>query len=260
MGVDSKYGRWTRPESLDRRNIRAAIRPLVLLLAFGLALAGVVLAAYAFFDIRPVIILDDPAAVMSAPWYVGAINALGIIFWSAAAAMSLLAGVAAKSIQPAAASFLRAFGLLTVVLMLDDQYMFHERVARFELGIPENLTLLSYILLTVFVAARYGRLVLRHPDAFVLYSALPFFGLSLVIDVLGIGTIHGFTAAEEYSKFLGILCWALFAGRAGLRVIRDDFRTLESSSVDGDAPADKHIAGSPVVGGSKDDADREPSP
>lgn len=206
--------------------------PLALVLALGLVVGAAVAAAYGLYGVRPLLILDDPAAVLRAPWYVGAVNALGVISWCVAATASLLAAAATRSRQTDTSRFLFAFGALTIVLMLDDQYMFHERIGRFDLGIPERVTLLVYVLLALSVAVRHGRLVLRHPDAVVLYCAVWLFGVSLFIDVFDLGSIKGLTAAEEYSKFLGILCWALFASRASLRLIREELGDVDESTLD----------------------------
>lgn len=219
---ESKSARVGELASLDRRNVRAAVAPLALVLALGVAMATVVMASYVFMGIRPVVILDDAAAVMSAPWYVGAVNTLGIICWTVAGAVSLLASAAVACRQQAGARFLRAFGFLSVILMLDDQYIFHERIGRFELGIPETVTLALLVLLALAVSVKYRRVILRHPDAVILYCAFPFFALSLLIDGFHLGVLRGFTVAEEYSKFMGVLCWALFATRASIRLIRDE--------------------------------------
>jgi len=95
----------------------------------------------------------DPSAVMGAPFYIGILSQAGIFFWSASAAICMFS---AKIISKHPDSyklkrFLFVSGLLTMLLGLDDIFLFHESVYPYYLGIHEKVVYATYAGLVLFI-------------------------------------------------------------------------------------------------------------
>lgn len=188
------------------------------MLAVGVAVAAVlafVLVAYLRGGHHPLHYLDDPASVANISPLAGALSVVGVLLWFVAGTAALLAAPHAASLGER--SLLRAVGVVSVVLALDDQFMVHEVLVPETFGVSELGTIIPYAIVGIVLAVWLWRAVVDHPDSFVLIVALTCLGVSLAIDV----THEAFAGAtaEEAAKLFGIAFWTLFAVRAHRRAV-----------------------------------------
>lgn len=198
-----------KPIALQGRVLDPVPKDVVLTgLAAILVIAVVLLIAYVVDDVDAYIFWD-PASMLGVSPMMGAMSALGIMLWAAAAAV---AWFAAFVLEGRDRSFLMALGTLSVVLALDDQFMLHEGLA------DEKSTVGQLVYLAVYGGVALGigivwRRSFAGPHLGLLVAALAMLGLSLGADTVAqlLGQNSGMQAAVEDSfKFLGIAYWAAF--------------------------------------------------
>ena len=210
-------------------------------LTFG---PGILLLAAVWFQTRvPVpVLMKDPLAVVQLTktcchFYYGLVSNLGIMVWTAGAAVCLFASLLLFSTARPKAEvlfFVAAAGF-TGLLALDDLFMLHEDVLP-QLGIPEAITYALY----AGAAAAYFFFSWRTILALrpmLMASALALLGTSVAIDVL----VHSESAvrvfAEDGAKLLGILAWTSFHVTAALEIIGARMKgagSISSASTSGD--------------------------
>jgi hypothetical protein len=176
------------------------------------ALVMVVVVAQPWVD--PETLLRDPLAVAQSAatccsMYYGAVSQLGVLIWTATAAICLFTALAlARLGQLRAAAFPLAAGLLTALLALDDVYMVHEKVfPRF--GLPETLAIGTYVALAVGYVVVFRRELMagRVP---LLAMTLAAFAVSVAYDHLAVLGVPPSTVVEDGAKLFGITGWAVF--------------------------------------------------
>lgn len=202
-----------------------AYAPAVLLLvaiALGAALRG----------LDPAWFTRDPAAWHEAHPLIGSVSNLGVLLWAAAAAISLFAAAMLRisgGRRERRALLLHA-GLLTLWLTLDDLFMFHERLAPDELGIPQRLVFLGYAAWFAAVLLRFRALLLQTRG--LLLPALAFFAVSAVLDQFAPAAWFEWRylmLVEDGAKFLGIVSWfACLTTQASAALAADGRRCSES--------------------------------
>lgn len=198
------------------RAVRAALPSLVGLLAsLGLVLAALAVAVLVR-GTEPDNLLMDTTTVLRGPWYAGALSTLGVLFWAVAGVISLFSWWVARRADPAV--FQRDFGLVSLLLLLDDQFGLHGAEQISGLGLTKKPLLLLASAAGFALCWRHRRTLFSHPDLLVLLCALGLLGVSTVFDV-GLLEPRGRNALEESFKLLGSGCWALFAVRSGLRMV-----------------------------------------
>jgi hypothetical protein len=179
---------------------------LALTLQFLLILTIVALAA----GIRLSTLTMDPAATSERPFYLGMISVLGLMLWAGSAAICWFSWLLLES-NPKTAQirlFFLCSGLVTVMLLVDDAFLFHEVFFPEYLSIPEKVILAGYLLLLGSYLFYFRRLILA-TDYLLLLAALLSFGLSLVIDVV-LPTRNWITFIEDSFKFIGISFWLTY--------------------------------------------------
>ena len=72
----------------------------------------------------------DPLSVMDAPFYIGIVSNIGIVFWAAGATICFFASAIVSRLPHSSNStnFLLFGGIITTVLLLDDLFLLHEQV------------------------------------------------------------------------------------------------------------------------------------
>lgn len=150
----------------------------------------------------------DPLGFTGIPVYTGSISNLGIMIWSAAAAVSLF-GYGVSRWQGTGGHtrpLLLVAGLVTLVLTLDDLFMLHEVVLP-DLGVPQNLVYATHAVMLVGFVAVFWRTILRTPWV-LLVLAYAGFGFTVFADFLApLVTIPGMYVFEDGSKLFGIVSW-----------------------------------------------------
>jgi len=139
----------------------------------------------------------------------GFISNLGIMLWSATAAVCLFAaGVFAKANARALMWFALSAGLLNGLLALDDAFLLHENVLPY-FGIPQNLVLATYVALALAYAAASWRIILAS-DYLILLVAGTAVAVSLLVDTVFSSLVPSLVYIEDSAKFFGIFSWASF--------------------------------------------------
>ena len=210
--------------------------------AVALLLPVLALAAALWAGLAPTEILRDPIMVAGgdqSDFYLGLFSNLGVVLWTAAAAICLFVGSGLTGeASRRARHFLLFAGFFTLVLMLDDLFMLHENYA-------DRMIYPLYALGLLYYVIRFFGLILRL-DVVLFALAIPFFGNAIVIDLApwrllsdeGIELPQALDAAspadrdqlrylgrelryllEDGFKFLGICCWTTFHVRAA-RLLR----------------------------------------
>ncbi len=154
----------------------------------------------------------DPAASMQYNSFYGYISNVGILFWCATATVCFLSGAVLniRKDQREIIHFLVCFGALTMVLMFDDLFMFHESIAPWVLHVPEKATLVVYGLYAAFCFARFHKVILTN-DFRYLFIAIAAFGTSVVIDQISEKIYFpGEYLFEDGAKFIGIASWLVY--------------------------------------------------
>lgn len=192
----------------------------------ALALRPVLLAIYlpvvVLFGITIIIRLEtgiaiaeftrDPLGFTGIPVYTGSISNLGVMIWTGGAAICLFTwGImrnrAKGDLTP---PFLLYAGLFTLLLTLDDLFMLHEVVFPEELGIPEEVTYATYVILAVGLVVLF-RSVILESNFLLLLLALVFLGISIVVDFFqGMISVPGWYLWEDGSKLFGIVSWTAY--------------------------------------------------
>jgi len=207
-----------------RRSARGSSLILAAIYLPAVAILAAVVVAAVFFDVAITSVTRDLADEAGVSPLTGLLSTIGILFWCTTAAVTLFSGtVMSKRGEKRQASFLFCFGLLTLILLLDDLFEFHEELAPRYLGIPDAI---SYAVLAGLTAASLiaFRDVIWRSEYLLLILALMFFSFSVVIDAsdgLSVGSDWMYLV-EDGAKFLGIVSWAGYFVRHAYRQISEE--------------------------------------
>jgi len=191
------------------------------------ALSGLTIACLAA-GVPLSLLTRDPVEVLNAPAYYGAVSSIGILIWSASAAVCFFgaAVVWRTSRNPEGTSFLAATGLLTAWLVLDDVLMLHDVILPGVLGFRQRYVLVAYVVIVSLYLFRFRRVIFKSEYP-ILFFALSFFGLSVLSDT--VQTRMNFAwhhHLEDGCKLMGIVGWTVFSARMAFQRV---FLTLEAA-------------------------------
>jgi hypothetical protein len=194
------------------------------------------MAAALWAGLTPTEMLRDPIMVAGgeqSEFYLGLFSNLGVVLWTAAAAICLFAASELTGgTDRQARQLLLYAGCFTLLLMLDDLFMLHENYADDVIYIVYGLGLLYYVI-------RFFRLI-RRLDIVLFALTIPLFGNAVLLDLApwrllpgeGIEVPQAVASSpiesdelrhlgrelryllEDGFKFIGICCWAAFHIRA----------------------------------------------
>ena len=163
----------------------------------------------------------DPATVIGFSPFVGLVSNLGILLWSATAAIALFSAAVLRKQKPEMASFYLFTGLVTAMLLFDDWFLFHEVVFPHYLLIPEKVLFAVYIVILSVYLLRFSRSIAQTEYA-ILLLAVAFIGAStlwdLVLPLLQIA-VPGHAFFEDGLKMCGIVAWAAYFIRSSFHSI-----------------------------------------
>ena len=201
------------------RQFKAALPTLaVLYLAATGVFAGIVIVRLTT-DISLSYFVRDPASLAGERAYFGMISNLGIVLWAAAAAVSLFTYVVLRRDGDGRqrAHFFLFAGLLTLLLLLDDLFLFHENIKR-ETVLPESLLYAVYGALFLLFIRAYMPLLLETEYALMLLAG-GFFAFSTAYDI-AVGAWRADDLFEDGAKFFGILTWCAYLTRTALYAVQ----------------------------------------
>ncbi|MEL6938598.1 MAG: hypothetical protein AAFO84_05330 [Cyanobacteria bacterium J06598_1] len=168
----------------------------------------------------------DPAAIAHHNPFFGALSNIGILLWSASAAVCGLSAAVLNIIQPISDSrlFFGLFAGLSAALCLDDTFLLHEAILPNRLPlvhIPEAVVILSYVLVLIGAIVRFRKLLLD--------TSVWLFGLSLGCFAIAAGfdqilPPNVFSEditflIEDGFKLLAIFLWLAYFVRASMESI-----------------------------------------
>ncbi|MEM9681418.1 MAG: hypothetical protein AAF901_13930, partial [Bacteroidota bacterium] len=177
-----------------------------------LVVVSFVVFLHGYLDISFKILTSDVTAAAEVPLYYGFLSQLGILIWVSAAAICLFTYYVSK--PGVIKRFFLFSGLITLYLVLDDMFLFHEELLP-RLGIHQKVVFLLIAIGVGLYALKFRRVILN--SNFILFGcAIGFFGLSLFID----NFLRDFPEVvtkltEESAKFLGIVFWLLYFFNTG---------------------------------------------
>jgi len=197
---------------------------IVLYLPAGLALLVVTVVSSAT-DMPISMFTRDPADVANISPFTGVISNIGILFWSAAATVCLFTYLLLKSAGSKAmlSWFFLVSGIITTMLMLDDLFLFHERIFPGFLHLRQRYTLVFYFVLVSVYLIGFRKVILSN-EWFLLFLALSFFGLSVTVDISAkylAEAVPFYHLFEDGFKLFGIVSWLGYFGRFSLQCIAD---------------------------------------
>jgi hypothetical protein len=187
--------------------------PIVLLFVFVGILSRVVDdTSLAFF-------LRDIVATGKLPFFAGFVPQLAAILWSASLTVCLFSIYVLNQRKEVSISYRRLLwqgGILTLALLLDDVFLFHEEIAPKYLHINEEFVIAGYGLLgLIFVFSNWKEIL--SSEYLILILSLGLFGFSILLDAVPIDSfnLRYFWKQlemflEDGSKFAGIATWLTY--------------------------------------------------
>jgi hypothetical protein len=176
--------------------------------ALGLLVAGAFLVVSELRGTDFVTLTKDPVAAGGLDFETGILSRIGVVIWVATAASAVMAGFIAQRLQSPGADVLLSFGLLGVVMAVDDSLMIHEAVSSFT-GLP--LVEFGYVVAVVVILWRLRAEILSQTPWLVLAASFTGLALSEVVDFLDDQVSLGAGAGvEDVCKFIGILLFAAY--------------------------------------------------
>lgn len=193
---------------------KASKAPLITLITLY-SMALIILTITGIQDAIPTSVLTkDPNSITSLPFYAGILSNLGILFWCSTVAICIFTFLVVNPINRETRSFVLYVGLLTLLLMLDDQFLLHEEVLPNFLGLPGKIVYVIYAISLAAILFLYRNIILNF-DPLLLAFPLLFFALSVVSKVvLNQGLLTDVSIdpllVEDGAKFMGIVGWFFY--------------------------------------------------
>lgn len=166
-------------------------------------------------DIKFYYFSQDPIQTLNAKPYIGLISNLGILFWCATASILIFSSILLRRTNAHKISgFLMFSGMISMLLLIDDLFMFHETVSE---ALFFGIYFFSLIALIIFHHQTIlGTDYMLWLVSFILLSA------SVIIDLatrFGLRLPHS-SLVEDSAKFLGIIMWFAYFARTSFRYIK----------------------------------------
>jgi hypothetical protein len=165
--------------------------------------------ASSYLNIHVSVFTRDPLAVAGGKPYFGLLSNLGVILWSATAAMCFFSYAILKTIKRLTEmpKFILFGGLFSLLLLFDDLFMFHEKVYPNYLGIGEKIVFLSYGMLFAAYLVYFRKTIMKANYDYLSFAAF-FFALAILVDILPLNhLLPMYYLFEDGPKFLGIVSW-----------------------------------------------------
>jgi hypothetical protein len=186
---------------------RVSIRVLIALYLPALVVVGAVAAAARHYGVPVGALTRDMAAVVHASPFTGVLSVLGVTVWIATISIVIFTlALSWNHVEGPKRRFLVWFALLSLVLMLDDLFMFHELIAPDYLGLRQRYVYLAYMAATGLGLLLYRRVIIDS-GPLLLAAALACFTLSVGVDVFFCVDDSWLILLEDGAKFFGIVGW-----------------------------------------------------
>lgn len=152
--------------------------------------------------------------------FTGMVSNIGVLFWCSTAVICIFSSLLLSNKDKSTAKFLLFSGLFTLVLLVDDLFMFHDYVLPVYLGFPEEVVYLGYFLTAVTYFLVFSKQILK-TEYTILLMACCLLGMSIVCDILL--EQDGWTfLAEDGFKLFGIVTWFVYFSRVCFTQFREN--------------------------------------
>ncbi len=178
-------------------------------------LLGTLIAAWVISE-RYNILIDnlfrEPAAILGFNPFLGVMSNFGVLLWAFSVAICFFVAILfMKRDSKEIGLFLLCSSMITLMLLVDDFCLLHERVFPRYLHIPEMVVYLAYILAMLLYFLRFAKVILN-TDYSILLLACAFLALSIGSDLIlpqtGIAVL-----IEDGLKLFGIATWLIYFSR-----------------------------------------------
>lgn len=162
----------------------------------------------------------DAAEVIGYPPYFGILSSWSSMLWMATATLCLFtASVTWKdSVDHAMWRFLFFSGLLSLMIAVDDLYLFHDKILPKALHISEGFFYLLYLVLMSVYLIAFFRQITRS-DYILFWIAFFFLAFSRGVYNL-VPLIRDFNTTNDMFKYFGIVFWLAFFARTAAKHLR----------------------------------------
>jgi hypothetical protein len=200
------------------RQVRIALAAAIV---FCLLTLGGALILSAVENIPAAYMTRDALQTLHGLCYTGFVSSLGILLWMAAATAGLTAAAVLHGVpdRKGQARFHLCFGLLTLMLTLDDQFLCHEKIWPFFTGLPQFIISGLYALLAAVFLIRFRAVILKS-SWLLLGLSLASLGISAVLDTGLLDCFFHSIFVEDSFKLVGIVFWSLYFVHCALNDLR----------------------------------------
>lgn len=199
---------------------------LYLPIVFLFVVVGLLSNAFDEFSLS--IFLLDVVTLAGLPFYAGFVPQLEGILWAASLTICIFTFVALKRYQGdvgRSGRFLLQAGLVTLMMLFDNVFVFHGDSAPKYLHINKIVVLSVYAMVILyFVASNWAEIL--SSEYLLCLLAIGLLGTSILLDLLPLRALHVPSALqqlrfflEDGSKFAGIATWLLYLARLALQKI-----------------------------------------
>jgi len=212
-----------------REQLRNITPVIVIIFAATLVVLSVIIMIGMKYNVQLNHFTKDPVQIMNAPFYLGLFSNIGILFWCGSAVICFFS----KSFMPPKTEnrimrmFLLFSGLITMLLMLDDLFLFHEVMFPEYFGIPQKGVFVIYSNILLLYALLFREIIFK-TDYLILGLAFFLIGGSTFVKQIPM-PIPEDTFLEDAVKLFGIICWFTYFLRTGFRELKKVFNEKNNS-------------------------------
>lgn len=166
--------------------------------------------------------------------FIGIISNLGILLWCTSAVVCFFSYFLGKAQKKRSGKindflFLRFFGSVSLLLLFDDLFLFHESIAP-KMFLPEKLVYFAYLVTVLFGIAKFRRVILR-TEWSILCLAFTFFSLSIILDISNLAlNVPILFILEDGAKLLGIASWSSYFFLVSFQATYNSYVSIEYKS------------------------------
>ncbi|MEP7168782.1 MAG: hypothetical protein ABI855_05375 [Bacteroidota bacterium] len=203
---------------------------LIIIFAATLVVLSIVILAGLEYNIQLNHFTKDPVQIMNAPFYLGLFSNIGVLLWCGSAVICFFARsfIPKTEQNKPARIFLFCSGLVTMMLMTDDLFLFHEEVFPKYLDIPEKGVFVIYSNILLLYALLFRETIFK-TDYVILGLAFFLIGGSTFVKRIPM-PIPEDTFLEDAVKLFGIICWFTYFLRFGFRELKSVLAEKNSAS------------------------------
>ncbi|MGD1853268.1 MAG: hypothetical protein ACFB2W_03370 [Leptolyngbyaceae cyanobacterium] len=198
------------------------IPSILLILAVGLAKV--------LFQVPIYNLIGDVFSIADIHPLSGLLSNIGVLLWCATATICFfVAGVLRQTKNSKVVHFLLASACLSTYLLIDDFFLFHEKLAPTYMGISQDMVLMLIMIAAVVYLFWFRRIILRTQYGLMLI-AIGFLSLSVGADtvlkpwLLSLGEWK--SLLEDGAKLIGITSWFSYYTDVAYQFLLDKSRII----------------------------------